>query len=409
VSGEAALLAIEFDTCLHPFPVRTVNTTESSGRHRIKAVGTIQGSKREGFNVIRVNIRGAGGWRLDPRVRKTFTLGTELKTLTRPFLAFPLMLASVWTAELRSPAQAPDAKTAARTPSLESYRKYALTHEGDVSRGAALFADEQKLACSKCHSVDGRAGKAGPDLFAVGDKFGRRDLVDAVLAPSATISPGYGTVIVETKAGDEIQGTLKQATDDGVQLMGADAKLISIAKSEIKEQRGSAVSLMPEGLQAGMSLKEFTDLTEYLVTLKQPESALASNHGMPAVIPQLARPVVARPFFLQELKLPRSRVQTGLTSFHQLPGFTTEGWLTHDSRALRCFAFARFRAAPTASTRQPLAELPLPSVLDSVCLVSKRTFTFYFLPMPGATCPISASLRSGGMGGACGECSMMSV
>jgi hypothetical protein len=44
-----------------------------------------------------------------------------------------------------------------------------------------LFNDEQKLACSKCHSVDGRANKAGPDLFAVGDKFGRQDIVDAVL------------------------------------------------------------------------------------------------------------------------------------------------------------------------------------------------------------------------------------
>ena len=31
--------------------------------------------------------------------------------------------------------------------------------------------------------------------------------------PSATISPGYGTVIVETKAGTEYQGILKQATD----------------------------------------------------------------------------------------------------------------------------------------------------------------------------------------------------
>jgi len=49
--------------------------------------------------------------------------------------------------------------------------------------------------------------KAGPDLFAVGDKFGRRDLVDAVLMPSATIAPGYGTVVVETKAGTEYQAS----------------------------------------------------------------------------------------------------------------------------------------------------------------------------------------------------------
>ena len=212
---------------------------------------------------------------------------------------------------------------------MDAYRKFAATHEGDVARGAMLFADEQRLACAKCHSIDGSASKAGPDLFAVGEKFGRRDLVDAVLMPSATISPGYGTVIVETKAGEEFQGILKQATDTGVQLMGADGKLVSIAKADIKEQRGSTVSLMPEGLHAGLSLKEFTDLTEYLASLRQPESTLVSDHGMPAIIPQLAKPVVARPFFSQDLKLPREKVQIGLTAFHQVPGLSNVFLVLH--------------------------------------------------------------------------------
>ena len=168
--------------------------------------------------------------------------------------------------------------------------------------------------------MDGSAGKAGPDLFAAGDKFGRRDLVDAVLMPSAVISPGYGTVIVETRAGDEFQGTLKQATAAGVELMDAEGKRVSIATADIKERRGSSVSLMPEGLHEGLSRQEFTDLIEYLATLRQPESALVSDHGMPAAIPQLSRPVVARPFFSQQLRLPREKVQVGLTAFHQVPG-----------------------------------------------------------------------------------------
>jgi putative heme-binding domain-containing protein len=247
-----------------------------------------------------------------------------LKILIRHLLFFSLSLALVWTTGRSSAAQAP-----VRSPSLDAYRQYALTHEGNVASGARLFADDQKLACSKCHSADGGASKAGPDLFAVGDKFGRRDLVDALLLPSATIAPGYGLVIVATKAGDEFQGILKQATDAAVQLMGADGKLVSIARADIREQRGSTLSLMPEGLQAGLSLQEFTDLTEYLAQLRQPESTLASNHGMPGVLPQLTKPVVARPFFGQELKLPRGTVQTGLTSFHQVPGFSNAFLVLH--------------------------------------------------------------------------------
>jgi len=252
-----------------------------------------------------------------------------LKTLTQILPAFWLSLALVGSIESSALAQVPAGPAPARPPSLDSFRKHALTHEGDAARGARLFADEQKLACSKCHSVDGRASKAGPDLFAVGDKFGRRDLVEAMLMPSAVISPGYGTVIVETKAGEEFQGILKQATDAGVQLMGADGKLVSIATADIREQRGSTVSLMPEGLHEGVSRQEFTDLTEYLATLRQPESTLTSNHGMPRVIPQLAKPVTARPFFSQELKLPREKVQIGLTAFHPLPGFTNVFLVLH--------------------------------------------------------------------------------
>lgn len=246
------------------------------------------------------------------------------KNFIRHFLVFPLSLAFVSSPELSTGAPAP-----ARTPSLDAYRKHALTHEGDVARGAKLFADEQRLACAKCHSIDGTASKAGPDLFAVGDKFGRRDLVDALLLPSATISPGYGTLIIETKAGDQFQGILKQANDRGLQLMGADGKLVSIAAADIKERRGSTISLMPDGLQNGVSLQEFTDLTEYLTTLKQPESTLASNHGMPELIPELAKPVIARPFFSQQLKLPRAKVETGLTALHQVPGLSNVFLVLH--------------------------------------------------------------------------------
>jgi putative heme-binding domain-containing protein len=247
-------------------------------------------------------------------------LASELKALNQYLLVFPLLFALHQGIEITAAAQAPN---------LEAYRKYSLTHQGDVSSGRKLFNDEQKLGCSKCHSIDGKASKAGPDLFAVGDKFGRRDLVDAVLMPSAVISPGYGTTIVETKAGTEVQGILKQRTAAGVQLMGADGKLVLIATAEIKEQRGSSLSLMPEGLQTALSVREFTDLIEYLATLQQPESTLLSNHGMPSIIPELAKLVEVRPYFTNQFTVPRSRVQTGLTAFHQVPGFSNVFLVLH--------------------------------------------------------------------------------
>src|SRR5438477_13027075 len=70
---------------------------------------------------------------------------------------------------------------------IRQYRDFALGREGDSARGRALFNNEQRVDCVKCHSVDATSSKAGPDLFAVGDKFPRRELIDAVLEPSASI------------------------------------------------------------------------------------------------------------------------------------------------------------------------------------------------------------------------------
>ena len=209
---------------------------------------------------------------------------------------------------------------------LRGYRDFAMGREGNADRGRQLFQDEARAACVKCHSIDGTSSKAGPDLMAVGDKFPRRDLIQSILEPSATIAVGYGTTMVETKSGEQFQGIIKSSPDGGLDLMGAAGKHILIAKADIKEQRGTAVSLMPEGLHTGMSQQEFADLVEYLVTLKQPESALTGNRGMPSTIPELAKPVTLRPFFSEQLRFPHAFVQkpgdirSGLVWFGQLPG-----------------------------------------------------------------------------------------
>jgi putative heme-binding domain-containing protein len=222
-------------------------------------------------------------------------------------------------------------------PSKEEYRRFALPREGDAERGKQLFADERRTACAKCHSVDGKNAKAGPDLFAVGDKFPRGELIAAVLEPSATIAVGYGTSIVETQSGDIHQGVIKGATPEAIELMGADGNLLRIATRDIQEQRGSSVSLMPEGLQTGLSLAEFTDLIEYLVTLKQPESALTIHLGMPADIRELAKPITVRPFFSEELRFPHAfvhkpgDVRYGLVWFGQLPGLSNAFLVVHQT------------------------------------------------------------------------------
>src|SRR5260221_12871783 len=128
---------------------------------------------------------------------------------------------------------------------LHRYADFAIRHDGVVDRGRQLFTNEQTTACAKCHSVDGTSSKAGPDLASIGDKFPRWELIRAILEPSATIAVGYGATTIETGSGDEVTGIIKQATAAWIELMGADGKLVRVATSEIRAQRGSTLSLMP--------------------------------------------------------------------------------------------------------------------------------------------------------------------
>ncbi|HSZ58850.1 MAG TPA: PQQ-dependent sugar dehydrogenase [Tepidisphaeraceae bacterium] len=175
-----------------------------------------------------------------------------------------------------------------------------MIHQGNAEAGRKLFFEAQRLACSQCHTVDSRGGKAGPDLFAIGDKFGRDELIQSILEPSATIAVGYSTTTIRTRSGDFFQGIIKEASEQGVGLMGADGKLVRIRTQDIDRQQTTDVSLMPEGLEASLSFEEFADLIAYLASLKAPQNTAVAYHGMPPVIPQLQTPVRLVPFIAPE-------------------------------------------------------------------------------------------------------------
>jgi putative heme-binding domain-containing protein len=179
----------------------------------------------------------------------------------------------------------------ATQPSREAYRKFAMIHQGDPDAGKLLFLETQKTACAQCHTTDGKGGKAGPDLLAIGDKYGRDDLIEQVLIPSANIAVGFSTTVIRTKAGDMFQGIIKESNEQGIGLMGSDGKLLHFKTADIDRQKTTDISLMPEGLEGTLSEPQFADLIAYLASLKAPQSTAAASHGMPAEIPELKTPI----------------------------------------------------------------------------------------------------------------------
>lgn len=227
-----------------------------------------------------------------------------------------LAVAGLVCAGALAAAEAQPLATPAAPLTRAAFGEYVLQHPGDALRGKAIFADESRAACTKCHTTDGHGVKAGPDLAAIADKFPRRELIRAVLEPSATVAVGYGTTVIETKDDEEYQGVIKQATAEWIELVGGDGRAVRIAMGNIKDQRTSDLSLMPEGYETLLPPQQFADLIAYLETLHQPTGSLTRGQGMPETIPQAGRSVALPPFFDERVRLNHP------VWFGSVPGFT---------------------------------------------------------------------------------------
>ena len=185
-------------------------------------------------------------------------------------------------------------------PSVESYRKHATTRNGDRAQGKKIFYDQRAL-CSQCHTLDGSGRLAGPDLSTAGDKFSRTDLILSILNPSANIMTGYALTVVKTKTGESFSGIVKESSEAKLVLAAAGELRQSIAKSDIKEQLTSPVSMMPPSLHAALSKDEFSDLIAFLESLKQ--NKVRYEQSTPLEIQRLAKPVNLVPVFGAGLNL----------------------------------------------------------------------------------------------------------
>lgn len=151
-------------------------------------------------------------------------------------------------------------KTDAEKLALISKKRHVvLAGKPDLDNGRALA----KAACLVCHTLHGEGASIGPDLTGVG-----RSSLDALLSnvinPNEIIGQGYENVIVETKDGQTLSGRLVEETDTRIRLLNLGPTEFVIAKDQIKSREVSALSLMPEGLEA-LPDEDFRDLIWFIL------------------------------------------------------------------------------------------------------------------------------------------------
>jgi len=168
---------------------------------------------------------------------------------------------------------------AEKTRLIASYKQRltpATLSAGDRNAGRAIFQKQ----CANCHRLFGDGGAIGPDL--TGSQRTNIDyLLLNIVDPSASISKDFQMEVIETTDGRVITGMIAAETASAITVQTTNEKIV-IPVSEVERRVQSNVSMMPEGLLAGLKPTEVHDLFAYLVGA---EHAASNNSSRPTVEP----------------------------------------------------------------------------------------------------------------------------
>ena len=143
--------------------------------------------------------------------------------------------------------------------------------DGDVQRGQAVFRST-KAACSSCHRIGYLGGRIGPDLTKIEKIRNRRDLLESIIYPSATLVRSFEPVVAVT-ANETHNGVPLEETDDYILLATGADEQVRLARDSIEELRPGTVSIMPMGLEDELTRTELADLLAFLMHSRWSASA----------------------------------------------------------------------------------------------------------------------------------------
>jgi putative heme-binding domain-containing protein len=143
-----------------------------------------------------------------------------------------------------------------------------LALKGDAGRGRDLFFKSAGLQCISCHRIAGQGSTLGPDLSAIGKKYGRGQILESILEPSKSVDPAYVMYLAETKDGQVYTGLLGQKTAEWVVLKAVGDKEVRLPAAEVQTLVPQKNSLMPELLLRDLTIQQAADLVDFLAGLK---------------------------------------------------------------------------------------------------------------------------------------------
>jgi cytochrome c oxidase cbb3-type subunit 3 len=147
---------------------------------------------------------------------------------------------------------------------------------GSAAHGKELFYGEAN--CSLCHMIQGKGGRLGPELTAVGGSRTRAAIIDSVRNPSRRMAWGlteatkefpqeYETITVVTADGTQIKGVALNEDNFSIQIMDSSEQVHLLDKEKLRSFQKSRESMMPIYDPEVLSDKDLEDIVAYLISV----------------------------------------------------------------------------------------------------------------------------------------------
>lgn len=135
---------------------------------------------------------------------------------------------------------------------------------GDVDAGRAIFEKKPEAGCIRCHAIEGKGGQIGPDLTWLRKSIERIRILESLLAPNATIAPGFQSAALTLKNGESVAGVVSSETTEELTVTTvADGRQRKVKIAEIAE-RLPLPSPMPPHFGAVLDKRAIRDLVEFI-------------------------------------------------------------------------------------------------------------------------------------------------
>ena len=137
---------------------------------------------------------------------------------------------------------------------------------GNARNGRNIFMYNSTAQCVRCHTMGDEGGTVGPSLRGIGAALGREELLQALVAPSVRLAPGFGSVKITFKDNQEVTGILLKETSSELILKTAEAEPMEIPVSRISKRQNLPSGMPPMGTL--LSKREIRDVIEFLANQK---------------------------------------------------------------------------------------------------------------------------------------------